>query len=128
MNHSQNRRSQPHSFHELSVGCNAIITDIRCSIALGFVSEAEHLPCARVEFRVRGECQTGQLSIEVVQAGCLKGMKIQRIWRGVFLQGQQFAVKVNNVCVGCGTDLKFHSIGKFVAVFAYRINGFIGSL
>ena len=120
MDHSHNRRSQPHGFQENSIGCNAAITYIRCSIALGFISEADHLPRVRIEFRVCGEGQTGQLSIEVIQAACLESVRIQRIWRGVFLQSQQSAIKVNNVCVGCGADLECHGIGEFVAIFTYH--------
>lgn len=86
MNHSHNRRHQPHNLTDPPLRRDIIIADIRRPVPPRLIPEADHVPGLRIELGVGGERDTGQLSVEGLNTLGLERPRVHRVGRRILLQ------------------------------------------
>lgn len=118
MDHGSHRSNQPDYFGELAIRADAIVAYIRGTITFRLVSETDHLPSPGIELWMRRKGETGELSLEIVEALGLQRGRIKRIRGSIFFKGQELPVEVYHVGVGSGADFELDRVGEFVAIFS----------
>lgn len=118
MYHGTNRRHKPANVGERPIWPDLVVTNIWCAITLCLVAKTDHFAGLRIKLGMCRESDTWKLSFEVVQTFCLQSRGIHRIWRGVFLQGQQLPIEEDNVGICCATDLEPDGICELIPIFS----------